>query len=272
MKKVVDLSEHNGIFDFNILKENGIEGVILRLGWIGNKNNHTIDKRLQDYVNQAKRVGLKIGFYIYSYCRSLDALKSGIEWADTILENIGLTTSIFLDLEDSQIDDLSKEELTKQAEYFCNYYKLKGYNSGVYANKYWFNNKLNVNKLLDYKIWLAEWGVDQPTVSYKVDIWQYTSDLYINNKRFDGNYCYCDDCSNNDNDNKGGFEVKDYINGSTTEYVYQDAQGTKQIGYLHPHEKAKCYGIVNNMALVVYTIDGTNNQKSGFCKWLGGIQ
>lgn len=33
-KKVIDLSEHNGIFDLNILKENGIEGVILRLGWI----------------------------------------------------------------------------------------------------------------------------------------------------------------------------------------------------------------------------------------------
>lgn len=66
--------------------------------------------------------------------------------------------------------------------------------------------------------------------------------------------------------------MKDYINGSTTEYVYQDAQCTKQIGYLHPHEIAKCYGIVNNKALVVYTIDGTSNQKSGFCKWLGGIK
>lgn len=272
MQKVYDLSEHNGNFNLQLLKDNGVTGVILRLCWLGNKNNHTIDKQVKNYYEQAKAIGLNIGFYVYSYCETLDALKSGLEYIDQIIEDLGIPTghTIFLDLEDPQIEYLSREELTSQAEYFCNYMILRGYKSGVYANKYWFVNKLDINRLLDYKIWLAEWGVSAPTVSFKIDIWQYTSDEYIGDKRFDANECYCD-CNNNDNDG-GDFQVKVYQNGSTVEYVYQDAQCTKQIGYLHPREQASCYGIVDNKALIVYNVDGTNNLKSGFVKWLGGIQ
>ena len=107
-------------------------------------------------------------------------------------------------------------------------------------------------------------------MSYKVDIWQFTSEYDINGKNYDCSYCYC---NNREGEDTGGdFEVKKYINGSTTEYVYQDAECTNQIGYLHPREVATCYGIVENRALIVYNVDGTNNKKSGFVKWLGGIQ
>jgi hypothetical protein len=272
MQKAVDLSEHNGNFNLQMLKDNGIKGVILRLCWLGNHNNHTKDKQIENYYKQAKALGLNIGFYAYSYCETIDALKSGLIYIDHLLEDLGVPNghTIFLDLEDSQISKLSKSELTNQAEYFCNYYILRGYKSGVYANANWFKNKLDVNKLLNYKIWLAQWDVKKPTVSFKVDVWQYTDKLYINNKRFDGNECYCDNCNNDDNG--GDFEMKVYQNGSTPEIVYQDSGCTKQIGYLHPKEQATCYGIVDNKALIVYTIDGTNNLKSGFVKWLGGIK
>lgn len=31
---IIDISQHNGYVDFSKLKSNGVEGVILRLGWI----------------------------------------------------------------------------------------------------------------------------------------------------------------------------------------------------------------------------------------------
>ena len=273
MIKVVDLSEHNGDFNLQMLKDNGIEGVILRLCWLGNHSNHRKDKKIENYYKQAKAIGLNIGFYVYSYCETMDALKSGLIYIDQILKDLEVPkgNTIFLDLEDEQIAKLSKEELTNQAEFFCNYMIMRGFKSGVYANKYWFENKLDVNKLLDFKIWLAQWNVKEPNVSFKVDIWQYTDELYINNKRFDGNECYCDNCKN-DNNNGGDFEMKVYQNGSTYEDVYQDIQCTRPIGYLHPREQARCYGIINDKALIVYNIDGTDNLKSGFVKWLGGIK
>lgn len=269
MKKLIDLSEHNGKLNLQELKDKGINDVILRIAWLGNKNNHTQDSEVQNYYTQAKKLNMNVGFYVYSYCETLDALKDGIVFVDLILNSLNVPqgTTIFLDLEDEQISYLSKEDLTNQAEYFCNYMILRGFKSGIYANLDWYKNHLEVNRLLNYKIWLAYWNETEPVTSFRYDIWQYTDNLEINNKKFDANFVI-----NEDEKESGDFEMKVYENGSTPEIVYQDAQCTKQIGYLHPYEKATCYGIVENKALIVYVIDGTNNLKSGFVKWLGGIK
>lgn len=74
-------------------------------------------------------------------------------------------------------------------------------------------------------------------------------------------------------DNIGGFEMKIYKNGSTKEPVYSDTKLVHNIGYLNPYEACECYGIINNLALVVYNVDNTNGtKKTGFVKWLGGIK
>lgn len=272
MKTCIDLSENNGNLDFNIFVNEGIDHVILRLAWLGNRNNHHKDNMVENYYKQAKAHGFKVGFYVYSYCETLDALKSGINFTENLLDELNVPhgTPIFLDLEDPQISHLSKNDLTLQAEYFCNFFKITGFDSGIYANKDWFKNKLNISQLLNYKIWLAEWQVKNPTVDFRVDLWQYTDERYIQNKRFDSNYIMAS--SDDDQKEDGGFEMKVYQNGSTSEIVYQDSKCTKQIGYLHPREQAKCYGIIDNRALIVYNLDNSDNQKSGFVKWLGGIQ
>lgn len=68
------------------------------------------------------------------------------------------------------------------------------------------------------------------------------------------------------------YEMKVYQNGSTKETVYQDMGCTRPIGYLFPRETAVCYGIVGNVALVVYDINNKTNKKAGFVKWLGGVK
>ena len=47
----------------------------------------------------------------------------------------------------------------------------------------WFTRLIDVNLLERYKIWLAEWYVGKPSVSFRVDIWQYT-----NKEKVDGVY------------------------------------------------------------------------------------
>ena len=51
MRRVIDLSEHNGEVDFDKVKADGINDVLLRIGWIGNKNNHTIDTKFNNYYS-----------------------------------------------------------------------------------------------------------------------------------------------------------------------------------------------------------------------------
>ena len=66
--------------------------------------------------------------------------------------------------------------------------------------------------------------------------------------------------------------VRVYQNGSTSENVYADTACTKKIGSLNPRESCDCFGIFNDRAMVRYQVNGTNNYKIGFCKWLGGVR
>lgn len=276
MNKGIDISEHNGNIDFAKVKQNGIEFVIIRIGWVGNKNNHTIDKKFNEYYLQAKKAGLKIGFYVYSYCKSIEAIRSGADWVLDNLENKEFDLPVFLDLEDSSISYLLKEELTNQAIQFCKIIENWGYTAGVYANKNWFLNKLDINSLLNYKIWLAEWNNNENhSLGYKVDLWQ-----YADNGKIDGiagvvdlNKCLCN-CvlENNKIENGVDEEVKEYQNGSTVEIVYSDTSCLNKIGSLNKYEKCDCLGIFANRAIVRYKVDGKNTYKVGFVKYLGGVK
>lgn len=66
--------------------------------------------------------------------------------------------------------------------------------------------------------------------------------------------------------------VRIYQNGSTSENVYADSNCTIKIGSLNPREKCDSFGIFNERAMVRYKVDGTNNYKIGFCKWVGGVK
>ena len=62
-----------------------------------------------------------------------------------------------------------------------------------------------------------------------------------------------------------------YRNGSTSEVIFADTALTKRIGSLDPREECYCYGIFNGRPLVRYQVNGTNNYKIGFAKWVGGV-
>lgn len=273
----IDVSEANGNIDFNKVKKNGIDFVIIRVGWIGNKENHTLDKYFnQNYVN-AKNVGLKIGFYVYNYSKSTEAIKSGANWVLNNIKGKTFDYPVFIDMEDSSL--LVCKNLNLLCMEFCNIINSNGFKAGIYANLDWFRNKLNINELLNYKIWLAEWnGKENHTANFKVDMWQYSSKGKIDGIVGNVDLNKCLNCAANEeeitgnNENKGGFEVKIYQNGSTRETVFQDVNCKTPIGYLNPRETAECYGIIDNKAIVVYKIDGTNNKKVGFCRWLGGVK
>lgn len=62
--------------------------------------------------------------------------------------------------------------------------------------------------------------------------------------------------------------VRRYKNGSTRENAYSNWQCTKLIGSLSPYEECDCFGEFNGKAMIRYKIDGKNDYKIAFCKWL----
>lgn len=175
---IIDISQHNGYVDFSKLKQNGIEGVILRLGWIGNKNNHTLDTYFESYFENAKLNGIPVGVYVYSYVKSYENMKKACNWIKEKLSGKSFELPIFIDMEDSATISCGKQDLTNQAIYFNEYFSSLGYTTGTYANLNWFTNYLDISRLVSYKIWCAQYN-SVLTLKWKCDLWQYTSKLLL---------------------------------------------------------------------------------------------
>ena len=209
MLKGIDVSEHNGKIDFAKVKNAGINFVIIRIGWIGNKENHTLDKKFIENYNNAKACGLKVGFYVYSYVENETAMLSAINWVKNQILGKTRELPIFLDVEDKQISGLSKEVQTNLCKYFCDNFE----NSGVYANLDWFKNKLNVSELTNYKIWLAQWtNTSMHSADFKVDLWQYSSKGKVDGIGGNVDMNYCLNCEENSEQMTGQMSLTDVAN------------------------------------------------------------
>lgn len=193
--KGIDISQHNGKINFDKVKKD-VEFVILRLGWIGNKENHTLDTRFIEYYNECKRLNIPTGLYIYCYANSEKNAESGARWTLNKIKGMKFELPIYIDMEDASIRPLGKNKLTNIAIAFNNVIEKNGYRSGVYANADWFKNYLHKDILsTKYSLWIAHYGLlNRNKYKGMYDILQYSSSGKINgiNSRVDVNEMYKD--------------------------------------------------------------------------------
>ena len=285
----IDVSEHQGTIDWNKVKNN-IDFAILRLGWIGNKNNHTLDKQFEQNYSECKRLGIAVGVYVYNYCNCEETIRAGANWAIDRLKGKSLELPVYIDMEDSSIAGLGKDKLTNMCIDFNTIIEENGLWAGVYANLDWFNNKLHKEELKKrYTCWIAHYtsGIDKYKGEY--DIWQNSSSGSVDgiSGKVDTNYMYRNlieavgnkaviSNTNNVEQEGGEFEVKAWKNGSTDETVYEDLACTKKIGTIYPYEVADCVRIMDGKYVVIYYVTDSKgnvtNRKVGFVKYAGGVK
>lgn len=223
MVKGIDLSTWQKQVDYKKLKDEGIEFVILQCGY--GKNRNQKDDMFETHYKGCKEVGLKIGCYHYSCCSRLE---NAILEAQNCLEFIKgkeFDLPIFYDLEERETKNLGKEIITQLAINFCEEIKKNGYDVGIYANLDWFKNYIDINKVSNYKLWLAEWGVSKPTANFDYYIWQYTSSGKVNgiNKNIDLNYGYFEiEKQENNSQNQETNEI---------EYIVKSGDTLSEIAY-----------------------------------------
>lgn len=179
--KGIDVSEHNGVINWDQVKASGIQFAILRLGWIGNKNNHTLDRQFERNYNECKRVGIPVGVYIYNYCVSEVAIESGANWTVDKLQGKKLELPVYIDMEDSSGIRLGNVLNTNMCIVFNTIIEKSGRWAGVYANLNWFNNYLNKDIIKSkYTTWIAHYGVNIDKYDGIYDMLQYTSAGQVN--------------------------------------------------------------------------------------------
>lgn len=190
----IDISEHNGAIPWNIVKDHGIDFVIIRLGY----GTERLDSRFYDNVNGAIKAGIPIGIYYYSYAlHEVDAKQEALYVIST-LQNCGLTPQripygVWFDMEDADdfkatycLPPLTKQEITNMCSVFVNTLWSAGYyHCGVYANLDWWTHHIDGSQLSCPK-WCAQYHTEchMPNAY----MWQYTNLLPIHGQYYDGNY------------------------------------------------------------------------------------
>ena len=185
--KGIDVSYHQGIINWNKVKQAGIEFAIIRIGY--GKYDFQKDKQFENNYKNAKSNGIKVGVYHYSYAVNVDEAKKEADLVIKWLDDRQLDLPVYFDIEDKSQASLSTNLRTEMAKSFCEKIENAGYWVGIYANKNWLETKLDMNYLKDYTVWLAQW-TNTPTYKGSYAMWQYTSNGTVDGigGRVDMNY------------------------------------------------------------------------------------
>ena len=190
----IDVSAYQKKINWELAKSQ-IEFSILRLGWIGNKNNHTLDDEFERNYSECKRLGIPVGVYVYCYSDNIDAVKSGAEWTVEKLKNKILDLPVYIDMEEAAISSKGKDLLTQMCFEFIDIVQKRDFLGGVYANRNWFDNFLNKDEIKRrYTTWIATYTSGDSLYKGEYDMWQNSSSGRINGieGNVDTNYMYRD--------------------------------------------------------------------------------
>lgn len=170
--KGIDISTWQEKVDYSKLKSQGIEFVIIRCGY--GKNESQKDNMFEKHYKGCKNAGLKVGAYLYSYVTSIENAKLEAENCLKFIKGKQFDLPIYYDVEDKIIQPLGRITITQCIIEFCKIIEQAGFKAGIYANLNWFNNYIDVDKISNYSLWVAQWN-NTCTAKFNYDIWQYTS-------------------------------------------------------------------------------------------------
>lgn len=183
-KGVIDVSGWQGDIDWAKAKADGVEGVIIRLGY-GEGNN--ADKKAQRNISECKRLGIPFGIYWYSYADTPSLAKE--EGADVVakLKQFGVNPSdlaypVYYDLEKWTWEGHQPPtDPNVYNDIVNNWYSALqsgGYrNLGVYSYTSYLQGPLKHADIYAKTTWVAQYGARMGFDSFPTDSrgWQYTS-------------------------------------------------------------------------------------------------
>ena len=176
----VDISRYQKDVDFEALKSDGIDFVMLRVGARGYKTGEIqIDEYFHENIKKATEAGLDIGVYFFSQAVTQE---EAIEEAQLVLDNIKEYEILypiaydmeFIENDTARVETLTRDERTTVAAAFLNHINNAGYTPMLYGDTEWLVKRIDVAKFNASCIWLAE-EADIPKYPYRYEMWQYTT-------------------------------------------------------------------------------------------------
>ncbi len=184
--KVIDVSEHQGSIDWTRVKNSGIDGVILRIGY----GYGFEDARFSQYLAKVRALKIPFGIYHYSYAYDTDFAREEGKWTVELLRKYRVTDNaypIFYDLEQGDWGGHKMPAAPAQYESIARTY-FHELSSAGYTNTYiysYLNNmstRLNSTWLHARTGWIAQYNtaLDYEFPQYNgTRAWQYTSQAAV---------------------------------------------------------------------------------------------
>lgn len=179
----VDVSHHSYDVDFEALRANGVDFVILRVGY-----NTSLDTKFEEYYEAAREAGLDIGVYFFTLAENKDEAKADAARVATWLDGKTFEYPIFYDIEDDPHysgyapSTFSEEQIMEIAHTFMTEMVNYGYYPGLYTNNNFLYNVFNNEKALRlYDVWYARYTTPTDSLieeySKTYSMWQYEGNV-----------------------------------------------------------------------------------------------
>ena len=170
----IDVSEWQGDIDFEAVKKAGCEFVFIRIGY-SDEGEVTIDGKFEQNYEGAKKAGLKVGLYLFSYDNTEEKVRASAKWVIDQLGGDKLDLPIAFDWEDfGQFQNYGMSFITLNRLYdvFAEELASAGYDCILYGNK---NSLEKIWADTDKRpVWLAHY-TDQTDYKAPYRIWQASS-------------------------------------------------------------------------------------------------
>jgi len=193
MVKLIDVSAHNGLIDWQKVKSYGVQGAIIRTGF-GEEHPSQIDTRFIANYNGCKAVGLPVGAYHYSYATTAAEAENEADFVLKLLKGKQFEYPIYFDIEDKVHTKLDKATCDSIVTAFCSKLEKAGYWAGVYSFDSFFATHLSTAIVQRYSAWVARVENVKPIHCKAYGMWQYSWKGIVSgiNGDVDLNYCYKD--------------------------------------------------------------------------------
>ncbi|MGN0423990.1 MAG: glycoside hydrolase family 25 protein [Acetatifactor sp.] len=177
--KGIDVSSHQGVIDWNLVAQDGVEFAFIRVGFrgYGSEGKLVVDEMFHTNIQQAKEAGVKVGVYMFSQAITEAELDEEVQ---LVLDNIAsyqLDCPVVYDVEmisgNGRMNKLTPEERTNLTLRFCEKIAQAGYRPMIYHNTEMAAIRIDYAALEAYDKWYASYN-RRMFFPYEFQVWQYS--------------------------------------------------------------------------------------------------
>jgi len=176
----IDVSEHQGVIDWQAVHDDGVQFAIIRAGYRGYSEGKLFeDTYFIQNIKGALAAGLKVGVYFFSQAVSTAEATEEAQYLLTLISGYNLSLPVFFDWEyvtndgETRTEDVSGSTITDCCLAFCSVIETAGYKTGVYFYRSLGYYDYELDRLSNLVFWASTQG-GYPDFYYKHNMWQYS--------------------------------------------------------------------------------------------------